>query len=372
MGFQVADVKLTNVGKYTGIVPQYIDDHTILFHIHVLCPETPLSKLMTFYCNNELIEWETNFNHSLSATFQRKFYSHKVREKTRPSLKIENNFFQTVKNKEEISPYVRNLAEFNRKMQTGFNYHLYDDEDILKLYQDDINNGEEFASRALAAHKALNIGAYKADLFRYYIIYTRGGVWLDDKSILKYPLSNDYFGLNLYDGFLTDHAYKFETTETGFMGGVKHNELHRRFLVKCIENVEERRYCSNYWEITGPRMAEKILQVVSTGDGMVHLGGKTFLKLKMTDHGEIYIDDLIWKHKILTAAEIQRIYSKTYYTAKWREGQVYVDSNKNYVKPFHSVLVGGVFLLIFSFIVFYIIYSNRALQIKLVKQLFSR
>ena len=71
-----------------------------------------------------------------------------------------------------------------KQLNTGWTHHLYDDRErrsfILEHYGPDI----------LAYYERIHplYGASRADLFRYLLLYERGGVYLDIKSTLNQPL----------------------------------------------------------------------------------------------------------------------------------------------------------------------------------------
>ncbi len=293
---------------------------------------------------------------------------HPVKTKKSPIIRIENNLFQTVKNKNNLPRLIKSLTEFNKKKQNFFNYYLLDDEDIEQLYTNDSKQTDDerlatFAKRAHACNRNLRPGAYKSDLLRYYIIYTRGGVWLDDKSTLRLPLEDPFFGLDIYDGFITCYKFNdYRTVETSFMAGSKYNRLHELLLTKCLENLENRFYGEETMEITGPTMASKVLEpyLSQTGAtaGVFTCGGgeetaKNYLKLKTVNvvgHLRGKNDELIWKHKDINYDELIRCcFSREYYMRFWADGKVYCDDNTNHVNLFWNHVTKSQFVLaIFS------------------------
>ena len=63
-------------------------------------------------------------------------------------------------------------------------YEFYDDERIDRFFK------EEFDENVFSAYKKLNIGAAKADFFRYAVLYKKGGVYLDIDCNVKTRLYN--------------------------------------------------------------------------------------------------------------------------------------------------------------------------------------
>ena len=98
-------------------------------------------------------------------------------------IKIPLNIFQTWHSK--ILPVgMAQSVLMIKKLNPRFKYFLFDDNDCLEFIK---NNYDE---NVLNAYNSLIPGAYKADLWRYCILYKKGGLYLD----IKYrPLDNFCF-----------------------------------------------------------------------------------------------------------------------------------------------------------------------------------
>ena len=77
---------------------------------------------------------------------------------------------------EKIQEQVNKIKSINN----NYEYKFYDDNDILKYIE------TYYDEKTLDTYKKLTIGASKADLFRYLVLYNEGGVYLDlDSNITK-------------------------------------------------------------------------------------------------------------------------------------------------------------------------------------------
>ncbi len=85
--------------------------------------------------------------------------------------------FQT--SKEKIPLYVEKMIKDKSK---GWKYKYFSDEDIIKFFID--NPSKEFP-KIINKFKSFKNGAHKADLFRYYYLYIKGGVFIDSDAILN-------------------------------------------------------------------------------------------------------------------------------------------------------------------------------------------
>lgn len=75
------------------------------------------------------------------------------------------------------------IAGFRRK-NPDYVYEFYDDKRIEAFLS------EEFGEDILSLYQRINIGAAKADFFRYAVLYKKGGVYLDIDSGINGRLDN--------------------------------------------------------------------------------------------------------------------------------------------------------------------------------------
>ena len=73
-----------------------------------------------------------------------------------------------------IQSSIENMMTIN----SNYDYRLFDDEEMLQF------NEENYDSSVVDCFKQLKIGAAKADLWRYLILYKNGGVYLDVDSTI--------------------------------------------------------------------------------------------------------------------------------------------------------------------------------------------
>lgn len=98
---------------------------------------------------------------------------------------IPNIIYQTFPNKKLPESYALNLEQ-NKRVSEKWEVILFDDASII----DFIKN--EYSSKFLRCYNKIspNYGAARADLFRYLLMYKRGGVYIDIKTTLTRSLSN--------------------------------------------------------------------------------------------------------------------------------------------------------------------------------------
>jgi len=97
--------------------------------------------------------------------------------------KIPNKIHQTFITS-QLPPEIVSIINSNKKICRNCKFYFYDDNDcdqFIKTY---------FNERTYNAYKKINpvYGAMKADFFRYCILYIKGGIYLDIKSKINYPI----------------------------------------------------------------------------------------------------------------------------------------------------------------------------------------
>lgn len=95
--------------------------------------------------------------------------------------KIPKVIYQTGNSRIQPS-YIVNTIEAFKQLNPEYSYRFYDDYDRREMI------AKNFDNRVLKAYDTLIPGAYKADLWRYCVMYLYGGVYLDDKISNLIPL----------------------------------------------------------------------------------------------------------------------------------------------------------------------------------------
>jgi mannosyltransferase OCH1-like enzyme len=93
-------------------------------------------------------------------------------------MTIPKVFFQTWKTK-ELSPVLQSFVDSWKHHNPSYTFHLYDDESCEKFLE------QNFPQRIVDAYKNVIPGAFKADLWRYCVLYIHGGVYSDIDTICK-------------------------------------------------------------------------------------------------------------------------------------------------------------------------------------------
>lgn len=137
-----------------------------------------------------------------------------------------------------------------KNLNPEFEHFLFDDNDCIEFIK------TNFDEKVLNAYLMLVPGAYKADLWRYCVLYIHGGVYMDIKLLCV----NDFKLINMVDQeyFVLDcllHPYsddKYKGVWNAFIIAKAGNEKILNCINQIVVNVENRDYCNGPYDITGP------------------------------------------------------------------------------------------------------------------------
>lgn len=93
-------------------------------------------------------------------------------------MSIPKLFFQTWKTK-DLSPVLHAFVDSWKQHNPSYTFHLYDDQGCEEFLE------KHFDKRVVNAYRNVIPGAFKADLWRYCILYVYGGVYSDIDTICK-------------------------------------------------------------------------------------------------------------------------------------------------------------------------------------------
>lgn len=156
---------------------------------------------------------------------------------------IPYKIFQTWETKDH-PPGMRDSIQSIKDDNPEFEYFFFDDNDRREYIQ------THFPSDVLEAYDTLIPGAFRADLWRYCVLYKEGGIYMDVKfkcfnhAKLIELTDKEYFamdpiGVNMVNGLMAC-----------FPGNPKLMKAIRQI----VENVKNREYCHCDIAVTGPAL----------------------------------------------------------------------------------------------------------------------
>lgn len=231
--------------------------------------------------------------------------------KTKYNVIIPTNIFQTWHSK-ILPPLMTKSIIKIKKLNPKFNYFLYDDNDCREFIQ------IHFKEDVLDAYDRLIPGAYKADLWRYCVLFIKGGIYLD----IKYTPLNGFKFINLTE---SEHlVYDIDGTNiyNALMVCLPGNKLLISAINTIVENVRNKFYGSSFLEPTGPKLLSKL---ITTDDHKVVIDLKHNELNGDNNYRIIYFNDKpILKSYNGHTTERDKNSKKKHYSHLWNERRVYL------------------------------------------------
>lgn len=156
-------------------------------------------------------------------------------------MTIPKVIYQTWKTK-KLPVTIQEVRKKIMDLNPGYQFVLYDDDDMEKFVK--VNFGKE----VFEAYSQLNVGAAKADFWRYCILYKNGGIYLDmDADILR-PMDEL---IRKDDMALVTREKNSGVFNNWIMIFEKGHPILRETIRKCCENIKGKSSL-NICELTGP------------------------------------------------------------------------------------------------------------------------
>jgi mannosyltransferase OCH1-like enzyme len=147
--------------------------------------------------------------------------------------------------KDKIPVSMREAMETILSVNQEYEYRYYNSEDRRNFIR------ENFGDRGIKAYDKLLPGAYKADLFRYCVLYVSGGVYLDSGFVELVPLRK----IILPDEQFLSATDRYEGRVgiyNAFMCVVPQSPILREVINICFTRIENEDYGETPLSTTGP------------------------------------------------------------------------------------------------------------------------
>lgn len=156
------------------------------------------------------------------------------------------NIFQTWHTK-VLPPLMKNNVEYIKHINPAFTYRLFDDQDCYNFIK------ENYPENVLVAFNKLIPGAYKADLWRYCVLYKLGGIYLD----IKYRPVKGFKFINLTE---KEH-WVLDNDGHGVYNALMvckpGNQILLNAINQIVQNVKTKFYGGSCLDPTGPKLLAK-------------------------------------------------------------------------------------------------------------------
>jgi len=162
-------------------------------------------------------------------------------------IKIPLNLFQTWKTK-NLSKVFQDIVDSWKIKNPEYNYQLFDDNDCEEFIK------QNFDEKVYYAYSNLKLGAFKADLFRYCVLYIHGGVYADIDTIcinkIEYFLDGIDFATPI--DFNTNIKWGKYNLFNAFIASVPRHPILLDCINRIVYNMEHKIIPSSSVDLTGP------------------------------------------------------------------------------------------------------------------------
>lgn len=164
------------------------------------------------------------------------------------SQSIPKKLHQTQKKFEDLPKGIQKTLERTETLHPNCEYNFHNDEACNRFME------ENFPSRVVNAYNTLIPGAYKADLFRYCMLYTYGGLYLDAnmhclksfEDVVWPKTGKQYQFITSVDDSHIGSAYN------AFIASVPKHPILAMAINICVHRIERREYGTSPLHPTGP------------------------------------------------------------------------------------------------------------------------
>jgi hypothetical protein len=152
--------------------------------------------------------------------------------------------FQTISDKSLIPPKVwKNIKQF----APDYEHRVLDDNECIAFLK------ANYPREVLDLFHAFKLGAFKADLVRYCILYKYGGVYLDIKTELIMPLKDIFvYNAELYTITMQDAKTGQNKVYNGIIATVPNNEIFPVLIQNMFkigpQPTDYHAFCLNFFE----------------------------------------------------------------------------------------------------------------------------
>lgn len=179
------------------------------------------------------------------------------------------NLFQTWHTL-QLPFYMQQNVEILKNQNPEFKHHLYDDSMCRSFIE------KHFDKDVLHAFDKLKPGAYKADLWRYCILFKKGGIYLD----IKYRCCHNFKLIYVTDAehFVQDRpSNNLPGIYQAFLVCLPNNKVLYDCIYKIVDNVKLNSYECGVLDVTGPSLLGKYISF----DKCSFILNNSYIKKKM-------------------------------------------------------------------------------------------
>lgn len=247
--------------------------------------------------------------------------------------------YQTMQNRLTFTSFISYASSY-LNLNKFLTLEYFTDKDCRQYI---VSNEQYLPKKTLESYDLLVPGAFKADLFRYCIIYLNGGLYSDIKMRCVKPLRKymDYDLIITLDRHTDNNRIGLYNA---FFGAKKEHPVIYKTIKECVKRIQDRFYGVSSLDITGPLMFGDVVceyYGIDMRDNEIRkpfksgsYGDKGTVKVlrhndrKIFDEKMHIIDTRVTSNVMGEYLAVASLTGKKHYSYYWDNRLVYTDSKK--------------------------------------------
>lgn len=227
----------------------------------------------------------------------------------------------------DLPPKMKECIDTLKNAHPNFEYKIFNNEERRDFIK------EFFPNEMLVAYDALIPGAYKADLWRYCVLYIHGGIYLDIKLqcingfTLNSLLDKEYI---VNDGSFKKNSIEYASIYNGVMVCKKGNPLLLNVIVNIVYNVSTKFMGTSPWHPTGPFLLGNNLNIPIDKIDFTLYGTNENMGIRDTKNKIIIINYPEYRTEQKTALQ------QGYYNDLWHKKSIYNECSIDLLKIYNE------------------------------------
>jgi mannosyltransferase OCH1-like enzyme len=227
----------------------------------------------------------------------------------------------------DLPPVMQKVVDQLKIQNPEFTFELYDDNDCREFIR--LNFSEDI----LHAYDALIPGAYKADLWRYCILYKNGRIYMD----IKLSCINGFKLIELCESehyVLDREVFSIFNTPlpiyNAFIICRKNNPFLLAAIHSVVKNVQKKYYGFSALYPSGPGMLSELIHETkmkganpNLNTDMYHYYSSLFIVYR-----ERFVISVLYPEYKKEQFQLYKKINKKNYTTHWNEGNIYVKNEE--------------------------------------------
>jgi len=162
---------------------------------------------------------------------------------------------------ENIPESIKKIFNNTLQNQPEYKIEYYDDDRCREFLN------ENFPPEILESYDNIIPGAYKADLFRYCLLYKKGGIYTDLPLNFGVPISSliDHEKNDLV--LVNDMAHPTipdPGIQISFMAAIPNHPVYKKAIEMAVETIKNKEYGIDELDVMGPKFFKRVVDITNT------------------------------------------------------------------------------------------------------------